>query len=144
DPKADAVHGVWERRGDVLALSPAADQPGRLQLPFAVEGVYDLQVRFVRTGGNEAVHVLLPVGNGKRAVLSLGAWAGAVSGLDFVAGGRLSGATAGASRPGKLDNGHEYTLLVHVHPSGGRPAGAKGAAAAAAGQMATIFADLDG
>ena len=80
-------------------------------LPVKVEGEYDLRATFTRQEGDDVL-VGLPVGS-HDCTLGLGCWNGSVHGL-----GKIDGQDAdhnpATRRPGKLNNGEQYHILVKV------------------------------
>jgi hypothetical protein len=110
DPARDAVNGKWARVGETLTLAPSWN--GRIMIPVAPLGSYELQVKFVRVTGRESVDIILPVGSaGVAAVLS--GWGGSASGLTTV-NGRPAADNETKVSPGQLENGREYTAGIQV------------------------------
>jgi len=88
----------------------------RVMAPAVVTGSFELQCKFVRRTGNEAVGFILPVGNSSCA-LQLDSWGGTISGLEQVDGKavkELIGTNASVARPGSLINGKPYDLHVKI------------------------------
>jgi hypothetical protein len=112
DTTRDRVDGTWARKGTELSCTPGF--ASRIELPVVVEGGYDLDVEFTRTSSDEPVAALLSVGPNKCMIL-LSGWKGGDSGLMD-----LDGRDAGnrqnpiAVRPGPLENGRRYRVLVGV------------------------------
>jgi len=115
DPAKDGVKGNWKRQDSALAIISRTPY-GRIMMPVAPEGSYELQVKFIRTSGGECVAVILPVGSA-RVVLMLSGWHGAASGLDTINGKRAEGNET-TVRPGTLVNGREYALHITVVAKG--------------------------
>ena len=111
DPKTDAVGGRWRRFRRGVATAASGDW-GRLMLPVAPKGSYELQVSFVRNAGDYTVGVILPVG-GTGVVLYLSGWHGAASGLEMI-DGKDAGQNASTVRPGTLQNRRAHVLSVKV------------------------------
>jgi hypothetical protein len=59
DPVKDSLKGAWQRQGSAL-VSPDRGACMTCQMPAAIEGSYELQIRLVRLGG-DAPNVFLPV-----------------------------------------------------------------------------------
>ena len=115
DPAKDAVKGEWERQGSALAIiRPTAW--ARIVIPVAPGGSYELQVKFVRTSGDDFAAIILPVGSA-RVALNLSGWRGAASGIDLINGKRAKDNEA-AVKPGTLVNGREYALDITVVAKG--------------------------
>ncbi len=110
DPEKDAVKGTWRRQDKALAVEPVGH--GRIMIPVAPEGSYELRASFVRQSGNESVDFILPVGSSSVAVVLSGG-GGAVSGLSCVNGKEADLNEAKVS-PGRLENGHEYRAECRV------------------------------
>ncbi len=111
DPAKDAVKGDWKRQGSALAILRPT-QAGRIMIPVAPEGSYELQVKFVRTSGDDCVGVILPVGS-TRVMLKLSTVHGLCSGLEMI-NGKSTKNNKTAVRPGTLTNGHQYSVQVKV------------------------------
>lgn len=110
DPAKDAVKGTWRRQDKALAVEPV--EHGRIMIPVAPQGSYELRVSFVRQSGNQSVDFILPVGSSAVAVVLSGA-EGAVSGLWSIDGNEADHNEAKVS-PGRLQNGHEYRAECRV------------------------------
>jgi len=112
DTTKNVVKGKWSRTGRSVVVEPG--DAARLVIPVAVEGSYDLEVEFTRTSGEADVATLLSIGS-QQFMVALSAFVGTASALD-----RLDGRNAydpknpTAVRPGRLENGHRYRLLVKV------------------------------
>ncbi len=117
DPAKDVVKGDWKRRGSALAIiSPTKN--GRIIIPVAPEGSYELQAKFVRTSGDCEVAVILPV-RSARVTLMLSASRGHQSGLSLI-NGKGANDNETTVRPGTLVNGREYALHITVLAKGGQ------------------------
>ena len=115
DPAKDAVKGKWTRQADALAiLSPTA--AGCIAVPIAPQGSYELQVKFVRTSGDDLIAVFLPVG-AARVTLVMSHGHGRRSGLTRINGKGVEDNQTAAT-PGTLVNGREYAVHVTVLPKG--------------------------
>ena len=115
DPAKDMLNGTWQRQGSALALTSPTEE-AYLRVPVIPQGNYEVQVRFVRTSGDDTVTVVLPVGSA-RIALCLSHGHGKASGLDQING---VGATKheSSARPGTLINGQEYLVGVKVLAEG--------------------------
>ncbi len=112
NPVTHAVFGKWTRQGTSVICQ--ADDFARLQLPVEVNGGYDLEVEFTRKQGNDDVNVIIPVGS-RYSLVMLGGFGGRGSGLHKLAGGSPADqANQYAIRPGNLQNGRRYRLLISV------------------------------
>ena len=115
DPAKDAVKGDWKRQDSALAiLSPTA--AGCIAVPIAPQGSYELQVKFVRTSGDDLIAVFLPVG-AARVTLVMSHGHGRRSGLTRINGKGVEDNQTAAT-PGTLVNGREYAVHVTVLPKG--------------------------
>jgi tetratricopeptide (TPR) repeat protein len=111
-PAKHGVAGKWERKDQGLVVAPG--QFSRLTIPVAPTGHYEVKVVFVRTNGDGAVLVALPVGP-TACGLVLSAARGHSSGLEAINGNWAGdGANETAVRPGTLVNGQEYSLDIKV------------------------------
>ena len=108
DPAKDAVKGTWRHQGSALA-SVERVSSGRIMIPLAPEGSYELQINFVRISGNDLVGVILPVAS-STVTLHLGGWLGRASGLRLI-NGKGDNETVKAST---LENGRQYSVNVKV------------------------------
>ena len=115
DPDKDAVKGTWRKDGGTLVIAGGTDW-GRIELPVALAGGYELQIRFVRTSGDSTVAVVLPVASSVVA-LNLSPLGGKVSGLDQVRGKNVADNET-TVRPGTLENGRPYDLGIKVALAG--------------------------
>jgi hypothetical protein len=112
DPTRDAVKGNWSRSGSELSCEPV--HLARISLPVVIDGAYDLEVEFTRTDGTDSVDTVIPIAS-HQCCVKLSGWHGKVSGLDSVDGQRADQAgNPTVVRPGMLENGHRYRLLVRV------------------------------
>jgi hypothetical protein len=112
DPAKHGVAGKWERKDQGLVVAPG--QFCRLTIPVAPTDHYEVKVVFVRTNGDDAVFVALPVGP-TACGLVLSAARGHSSGLEAINGNWAGdGANETAVRPGTLVNGQEYSLDIKV------------------------------
>lgn len=111
DPAKATVAGKWERKGSTLAIvSPA--HFGRIMIPVDPNGGYETHIKFVRTSGDNAVGVILPVGS-TAINLQLSAFGGTVGGLEMIRGkGNRYNETA--VKPSVLQNGREHHIHVKV------------------------------
>jgi hypothetical protein len=111
DVAKDAVKGDWQRQPTGLQVA-AKGGPMLLVLPVQPCGSYELEARFVRTDGKGTVIAILPAGS-KCVALSMSWSKGQASALELINGkGPKDNETA--VKPGKLENSHEYALLVKV------------------------------
>ncbi|HEX3997032.1 MAG TPA: hypothetical protein VHX65_00605 [Pirellulales bacterium] len=112
DPARDRVNGDWARKGDQLSCTSKEDS--RIAIPVVINGGYDFEVEFTRTlGTGDAVALLSANAHGCSA--SLGAWSGELSGLMMVDGHDANNSNNPiVVRPGTLENGHRYRLLVRT------------------------------
>jgi len=111
DPAKDKVEGTWQRLPGGLAVVQKLRR-SRITIPVAPEGSYELQLRFVRTEGGDAISTVLPVGSTK-VVLFLSTYAGKAHGLsDIRRAHAISNETT--VEPGTIENGQDHSLEVRV------------------------------
>ncbi len=111
-----ALKGNWTRNGAEVACQER--RLSVLVLPTPIEGSYNLQVDFTRTGGGGEVGVMFPVGS-HRAQLTFNTHNGEASGLDTLDHHRpFDAANPIARRPGKIELGHGYRLEIDVRRIG--------------------------
>jgi len=116
DPAKDAVAGKWERRGAAVALLDAV-AGNRIMIPVIVAGNYELEVRFIRTSGTDAVAILFPVGPITISA-PMSAEGGGYAGLEKIDGrGVRDNALV---RPFAFENGRLYRANVKVVVTGDR------------------------
>ena len=109
----DVVKGDWVREGNSLALTATRRrEESRIQIPLALPGSYELQVRFVRTSGRDTVVFTLPVASTDGG-LFLSARNGVAHGLSNV-NDKTAMDNGTAIAPGTLENGREYALEIKV------------------------------
>jgi hypothetical protein len=112
DTARDRVNGLWSWNGNELSCKSAPFS--RIGFPVVVDGGYDLEVEFTRTAGYGDVATVLSIGS-HRCAATLSAWGGAVSALTDVGGHSVNDpANPFSVRPGKLENGRRYRMLVSV------------------------------
>jgi hypothetical protein len=112
NPAVDAVYGKWTRESGAIVCAPG--QFTRLQLPVEVSGGYDLEVEFTRKTGSDEVVVILPIGSNYRIAM-FGLFGGTASGLHQIDRHTVDdGNNTYSARPGALENGRYYRILVSV------------------------------
>jgi len=114
DIAADRVTGKWTRDGQGVAIAP--EKFCRLMLPVRVDASYELAFEFTRHSGISTVGALLPVGS-TDCHLMLSRFDGKTSGIDQI-DGQPGYDNASTKKPGSLENGHRYQVLVRVQQSG--------------------------
>ncbi|HUT12282.1 MAG TPA: PA14 domain-containing protein [Thermoguttaceae bacterium] len=114
DIDADQVAGKWTRDGEGVAVAP--DKFCRLMLPVRVDGSYELAFEFTRHSGENVVGAKLPVGS-TDCCLALSLRGGEGSGIAHI-DGREGHMNASTRKPGTLQNGRRYSVLVRVQLSG--------------------------
>jgi len=113
DVDRDRITGRWAREPDGITVTPdPVPKLLQLALPYHIEGSYDMEVLFTRKSSNQTVGVVLPVGP-RLCNLELSRCAGEASGLSFI-DGRDARNNSTTRRPGSLENGHMYTVLIQV------------------------------
>ncbi|MBM4017880.1 MAG: hypothetical protein FJ288_06045 [Planctomycetes bacterium] len=111
DPAKDALAGQWERQGTALAIA-GGEPDRRLAVPLAVAGSYELDARLMRTAGDNAVMIALPVGAASVG-LCFSVRASAASGLTRI-NGRGGDANETTVKDAALQNGRAYAVHVKV------------------------------
>ena len=106
----DRVVGEWVHDGNTLSVKPG--YTSRIMAPVTVQGSYDVELRFVRRSGNDAVMVHLPVGS-SACCFMLSGWGGAADGIDSI-NGEDARQNATARKPSLIRNGQPYRLLIKV------------------------------
>jgi hypothetical protein len=109
DPARHAVRGNWRFAGKDLVLDPMLH--ARLALPVQPHGSFELEVDFTKTGGENGVSVIMPVGSGSVAFLP-GGMHGRQNLLCTVWWKQINANATPQSA--HLLNHHRYKLLVRV------------------------------
>jgi len=106
----DRVKGRWIRAGgSVVHLQ---GEFSSLRLPVKVEGDYDLEVDFTRTGGDSSLGVIFPVGPAM-CCLWLSAYNGQYHGLEMI-DGEDSSRNPSTRQAGPLANDRQYSVIIQV------------------------------
>ncbi|MCX5685247.1 MAG: hypothetical protein NT049_16430 [Planctomycetota bacterium] len=109
DPARDTLTSKWKRVDQAISAAPAT--PAGIVVPVAVQGDYEVEMKFRRTSGDDMVGLTLPLATG-HIVLNLGGYHGTSSGLEFVDGNRSP------TNPTKaaivLQNDRSYVALTKV------------------------------
>ena len=113
DTAKDAVSGKWRRRN--AALGGGEGQCARLVIPVEPQGNYEVEVKFIRTTGDDMVGIVLPVGT-TQVVVNLGGYHGTASGLEFVGGQRCSANETKVATV--LENDRSYAAAIRVQVRG--------------------------
>jgi hypothetical protein len=100
-----SVGGDWKIAGSVLTV--AAAQGCRMRIPVLIQGSYELQARFIRRSGTDAIAFFLPVG-GTMCNLTLSGYNGQANGIEMIDGQFAS------TGPGGLVNGQQYSIDIFV------------------------------
>jgi hypothetical protein len=109
---AMVVAGKWSRDGREISVEPGL--ASAVYIPVQIKGSYDFEVEFTRASGDDSVNVILSVGS-HPCEINLSGWGGRASGLDEVNGhAAIDTENPVAVRPGNIENGHRYRLLVNV------------------------------
>jgi hypothetical protein len=112
DTTKNVVAGKWSRSGKAISVMPGWGS--RIAIPVAVEGSYDLEVKFTRDENFNEIETAIPVGS-RGLSLMLGGEDGTVSGFDTVDGRRpLDDGNPTTVRSKDIVNGQECILLVKV------------------------------
>lgn len=110
DVARDRVKGRWMRAGG--AVVHMQGEFSSLRLPVKVEGDYDLEVDFTRTGGDSSLGVIFPVGPAM-CCLWLSAYNGQYHGLEMI-DGEDSAHNPSAHPAGPLANDRQYSVIIQV------------------------------
>jgi len=108
DLAKDQVRGQWQRTDAGLA-GASPNGAGRVEVPLALSGNYELEFRFVRTDG-DGVAAILPLGS-TSAMLMLGKES--ASGLQYV-NGKFAGENETKVSPSGIEAGRLYTVVARV------------------------------
>jgi len=108
DLAKDQVRGQWQRTDAGLA-GASPNGAGRVEVPLALSGNYELEFRFVRTDG-DGVAAILPLGS-TSAMLVLGKES--ASGLQYV-NGKFAGENETKVSPSGIQAGRLYTVVARV------------------------------
>ncbi|KPJ77904.1 MAG: hypothetical protein AMS14_00345 [Planctomycetes bacterium DG_20] len=111
----DRVRGEWEKTDSGL-IKTTPEGHGRIMLPAAPDGSYELAFSFVREGGGGSVDAILPVGD-HGVLYSLGGWKNTIHCLQQI-DGRLGDSNPTCVRGMPLEQGRLYNALVRVERSG--------------------------
>jgi tetratricopeptide (TPR) repeat protein len=114
DPTLDGFRGAWQRQGTSLV---GVGEPGRdslISMPMVIDGSYELQITMNRTGGNDLIGCILPVGSSSVG-FCLGFFSERGSGL-FPINGTYphDPANPACVQPGPLQNNREYAVQFKV------------------------------
>lgn len=110
-PGSDTVQGTWTAKDGTL-LSDATDT-ARIGIPLKAPEEYDLRVTFIRTGGNEAV--ILVMGKPDRSFSwILGGWNNTLFGFEMIGGQRANENRSVVKREPAVQNGKTCTAVVRV------------------------------
>ena len=115
DPQKDAVKGEWKKRDRCLFIDQTPAW-ACIKVPVVTESSYELDVRFVRTSGDESLGVFLPVGS-SRVLLEFSVLKGKAGGLNVIAG-KPAPENEAAVKPCTLENGREYAVRVQTRVRG--------------------------
>ncbi len=117
DTKKNVVAGTWSRKGPEIMVEP--NQTPRIMIPVSVEGSYDYEVDFTRTGGSGDVVAMFSVA-AHPCMATLSADDGKVSGIQDIDYHEVfSPDNPIVVRPGTLENGRRYRLLVKARVASG-------------------------
>jgi serine/threonine protein kinase len=117
DPARHRVSGIAMRDGDAIRIGPSTTELPRLMIPLTVCGDYDLRCRLTRNDGQADVILLFPVGD-QACSLMLSAFNGTcnfltVDGHSGVGDWDIANNPT-TTKPGALQNGREYSLVLRV------------------------------
>ncbi|HEX3998366.1 MAG TPA: RICIN domain-containing protein, partial [Pirellulales bacterium] len=118
DVNRDRVAGSWARTGTDLVVVSSQEDYSRLALPVDIDGGYDFEVEFTRKSGDHDVAAMVTIGSHASMVMLSGS-RGSVSGLLTVNGQPpFDPQNPIGVRPGALENGHRYRLLIRARMVG--------------------------
>jgi len=115
DPQKDTVKGGWQKKEGGLSIEQTPPW-ACIKVPVVTNGSYELDVRFVRTSGDESLGVFLPVGS-SRVLLEFSILKGKAGGFNVI-GGKPAPENEAAVKPCALENGHEYRVHVQTRVRG--------------------------
>ncbi|TWT86221.1 motility-associated ABC transporter substrate-binding family protein [Neorhodopirellula pilleata] len=123
--KQQIVSGNWKTVDGELVVG---DEPAsRAIIAAKTPSSYSLTIEFTRREGTNSIGAVLPVGSSQCAFL-VSVFNGEAHGIGAI-DGQLAKANASTIKPGVLENGHPYRLLIEVDVKG---------------DSATISSTLDG
>ncbi|MEA3366771.1 MAG: hypothetical protein U9R68_01510 [Planctomycetota bacterium] len=111
DPEKDTVKGGWKKRDGRLFIEQTPPW-ACIKVPVVTDGSYEIDVRFVRTSGDESLGVFLPVGS-SRVLLEFSVLKGKAGGFNLIAG-KPAPDNEAAVKPCVLENGREYSVHVRT------------------------------
>ena len=123
DVARDTGRGAWTLTDGVLRSSGSGLE--KLSVPITVNGSYELRVAFTRNDGDDAVVIQFPAGIGS-ATFSLDSWKGVegtlegIGGISDVDGWQSYHLSNPTARPGELENGRRYSVVLNVELNEGR------------------------
>lgn len=109
-PQEAGVAGEWKLSSDTLSVNAVTG--GRLMLPVAPTGEYDLRVSFTRKDGRHSVGAVV-VHGGKQVAFELDAWGMHLAGFQNLNGQTIQ--QNATRREGmQLENGKRYLMTIEV------------------------------
>lgn len=110
DTEKDAVAGEWHKNSDSLSVSAA--NGGRLSLPVAPRGEYDVRIDFTRKTGQNSVGVVV-VHGGRQVAFEVDAWGMNLAGFQNLDGQSIRENSTRRENM-RLENNKRYSLIVEV------------------------------
>lgn len=114
NPARSTISGQWSKSEEGIRV-----QPGRFSrtvLARTQAKNYKLVVEFTRMSGNDAVGIIIPIGDKVSPVVEFSGWQGGAHGLSRVNGQPTrSSQNPTSKRPGVLENGKRYKAEIEVN-----------------------------
>lgn len=110
DAKQHSVKGEWEIIAGQVRITDG--KMAVAELPGTVDGTYRLVAEFTRTSGTNSIGFIIPVG-ARQCIVNLAVFDGEAHGIATVDGG-LARDNVTTIRPGTLENGQRYKLILDV------------------------------
>ncbi|MCG8650881.1 MAG: hypothetical protein MI861_13670, partial [Pirellulales bacterium] len=112
-PDRDVIRGDWKREQEGVSVR-AGEKPSICSVPYELGDHYVLEMELTRTGGNDAVGVILPLGK-RQVFLELSGWQGTAHGLSRVNKSAVRETTNPTrSVPGTLGNNERHRVIATV------------------------------
>jgi hypothetical protein len=114
DDEIHSVKGDWEIIADQVRITDG--KMALAELPGTVSGSYRLITEFTRTSGTNSIGFIVPVGS-RQCIINLAVFDGEAHGIATV-DGRFARDNVTTIRPGTLENGQRYKLIVDATVDG--------------------------
>lgn len=109
------VAGNWGMQGGMLGVGVQSSQ-ARVMIPVGIRGDYDLEVKFLRTSGNDDIFVIIPIGD-RQCMVVLSGLSGSSSGISYIDNDYFYNNVA-VQKNGNILNGRVHILGISVRVKG--------------------------